>query len=125
MSLFRSARIYVRLNPQGVKARNLDTGKEASESAASAFRHPRSLVSDFPEATRVVQTAVKEVMGTSFLRPVLLMHWEPKLEDGLSQIESRVLAELGTSAGARAVKVFHSNEPLPADWEAKVRQLMG
>lgn len=72
------------------------------------FSHPRMLVGHFQLAEKLLQAGLKKAYAGSFLppRPVLIMHPKEMLEGGLTDIEERVLRELGLGAGAREVKIW-------------------
>ena len=69
------------------------------------FSHPRAIVADFVAAEKLLQHAFREVSARRLIRPapIAVMHWVDDLEGGLTQIENRVLRELGEAAGARRV----------------------
>ncbi len=71
------------------------------------FSHPRSMVSSFTYAEKIINHAVNELHGLVFQpAPRIVMHQLEKNEGGLTEIEERVLRELAIGAGAREVLVF-------------------
>lgn len=73
------------------------------------FDHKRSFVGDFACAEKVLQYAVREVLGNNkfVLSLRIVMHQLEKVDGGLTDIEERVLKELAMGAGAREVLVYH------------------
>ncbi|HEY0961074.1 MAG TPA: hypothetical protein VGE69_01830 [Pseudomonadales bacterium] len=72
------------------------------------FSSVRLLVGDFIEAESCLRNALREmnVLGAFSLRkPRLLIHPKERLEGGLSEIEKRILVEVGRGAGAGRVEV--------------------
>ena len=76
------------------------------------FTTRRLLVGEFTVAEETLRRGVSEVAGRGLFarRPVLLVHPLEMVEDGLSQVEDRVLRELGAGAGARKVLVWVGRE---------------
>ena len=79
---------------------------------ANGFRHPRTLLADFTVAEQTLKYFLKMVLPGSFLAPspVVVIHPQAVLDGGLTQIEIRAFAELGTGAGARKVFVWEGPE---------------
>ncbi|PQJ62163.1 rod shape-determining protein [Photobacterium angustum] len=80
------------------------------------FDHKRSFVGDFSCAEKVLQYAVREVLGHNkfVLSPRIVMHQLEKVDGGLTDIEERVLKELAMGAGAREVLVHHNQARINA-----------
>lgn len=76
------------------------------------FSHPRSLISDFYAAEKILQHAVKTSLSGEFLAlsPLIIIHPMEKLEGGLTQVEKRAFQELAQGAGARECIVHEGNE---------------
>lgn len=76
------------------------------------FSHPRTLLSDFMVAERLLMSAFQEVCGKSLLRPSpsVVMHPIEKLDGGLTAIEQKALRELAFGASARKVTVYEGEE---------------
>lgn len=79
------------------------------------FSHPRSFVGNFACAEKILQHGVYVIHNKSFIRaaPRMIIHQLEKTEGGLSDIEERVLHELGAGAGAREVIIYHGNRINP------------
>jgi rod shape-determining protein MreB len=78
----------------------------------NGFKHPRTLLADFTVAEQTLKYFLKKVLPVSFLAPspVIVIHPQAVLEGGLTQIEIRAFAELGSGAGARKVFVWEGME---------------
>ncbi|WP_020582852.1 rod shape-determining protein [Endozoicomonas elysicola] len=76
------------------------------------FLHPRTIISNFPVATLVLQHAFQRLLSTrSFApSPVVIMHPMENIEGGLTMIEKRALTELALGSGARKVTVYTGAE---------------
>lgn len=83
------------------------------------FSHPRTLISDFIFAEKLLQYAVKEVLSGKFLTtsPIIVIHPMEKLEGGLTSVENRAFQELALGAGARDVIVYESDEINVTDFD--------
>jgi len=76
------------------------------------FRHPRSLISNFLVAEKLLQHALHKIFEGRWMRPapVILMHPLEQLDGGLTQVERRAFLELGAGAGARLVHLWVGRE---------------
>jgi rod shape-determining protein MreB len=79
---------------------------------ANGFQHPRTLIADFAVAEQTLKYFVRMVLPKSLfaVSPVVIIHPQAMLEGGLTQVETRALAELGLGAGARKVFVWEGPE---------------
>ncbi len=79
--------------------------QEPSLRLVRPFAHPRGLVSDFVSASALLKGFIFELQRGAWFRTVslIVMHPIGEFEGGLTQIECRVLRELGRSAGASEV----------------------
>lgn len=77
-------------------------------SICNGFRHPRTLLADFNCAEQTLKHLVKQALPKSLflVSPIIVLHPQAKLEGGLTPIETRAFAELGTSVGGRQVYVW-------------------
>lgn len=75
---------------------------------AQPFSSVRLLVGDFTAAENCLKNALRDMNAFSAFnlrRPRLRIHPKELVEGGLSQIEKRVLLELGKGTGARGVEI--------------------
>lgn len=116
--------LYLKLFCDRMQLRHLQQNSTLELRADPPFSHPRLLVSDFASAERTLKQAIATLLPRRFLRlqlaPHLLIQPMERLEGGLSEIERRVLLELGHGSGARTVRIHVGNE---LDDEAVKRQL--
>ena len=110
---------YLRIACDQLHLTHLESGRERRIQADPPFSNPRLLVADFSVAERLITQAVKDLMPGGFFAflnpaPTLLVHPLERLEGRLSQVEERLLLELGKGAGARKV-ALHVGDRLDAD----------
>lgn len=81
-------------------------------SISNGFLHPRTLLADFAIAEQTLKHLVKKVLPKSLFvaSPIIVLHPLSLLEGGLTQIEIRAFAELGSMVGARRVFVWNGPE---------------
>ena len=74
----------------------------------SSMSTSRLAIGKFALAEKTLQNGVVEVMPKSIFRPspIMVIHQMYKAEGGLSEIEVRVLTEMGYGAGAREVFIW-------------------
>jgi hypothetical protein len=114
--------LYVRITRNTIRVKNLKSGEEASVIAEVPFSTTRLLVGHFESAEKTLKAALAKAGGGSFvLRPRMLVHAMELVEGGLSQIEERVLHEMGIGAGAKKVVVYAGPALADADVSAKLR----
>ena len=96
----------------GAEARRVAMHAPGEVVLANGFEHPRSLLADFTVAEKTLQHALREVFRGAWMRPapILVVHPLERLEGGLTQVERRAWAELGTAAGARLVAIWVGRE---------------
>ena len=104
---------------------HLQSGRELHLQADPAFSNQRLLVADFAAAQQLLQRGIAELLPHRFLRlnrpPQLLIQPLERLEGGLSQVEERILLELGLGGGARKVRLHLGAELDSAGVIAKLR----
>ena len=69
----------------------------------NAFKHPRTLLSDFTIAEHTLKYCFRKLMSKSLFAPspVVIFHPLEKDEGGYTQVEIRAFEELSRQAGAR------------------------
>ena len=127
MGLFSGGPCYARIDRTRISIRDVSTGA-TFESAAKMgldsanrivsvgdmsnpdvvrtvepFEHPRIVISDFACASKLFQYGLHQLSRFKWISPSPILVIQPVMEltGGLSEIENRVLVELGESAGAR------------------------
>jgi hypothetical protein len=88
---------------------HLQSNREVHLQADPGFSNQRLLVADFAAAQQLLQCGLNQILPKRFLRirrkPQLLIQPLEHLEGGLSQVEERILLELGLGCGARKVRL--------------------
>lgn len=101
------------------KSRIIAAGSDAVAAYANpntvicnGFEHPRTLLADFSVAERTLRYFVNKAAPKTFFAPapIMIIHPQALMEGGLTQIEIRAFAELGTMAGAKRVYVWEGQE---------------
>lgn len=109
--------LYLRIACDHLHMTHLESGREAALQANPPFSNVRLLVADFSVADRLIRDAAQSLIAKRFLRlslpPRLVIHPLERLEGGLSQVEERMLLELGKGCGANKV-VIHIGDRLDA-----------
>lgn len=109
---------YLRIACNHLHLTHLESGRIAVREADPPFSNQRLLVAEFSIADRMIKEAVQSLMPWRLpffsAPPKLLIQPLERLEGGLSQVEQRILMELGMGAGARKV-ALHIGEILGAD----------
>ena len=104
---------------------HVQSGRELRLQAVPPFSNQRLLVADFAAAERLLQHAIGQLLPKRFMRlslpPQLLIQPLERLEGGLSQVEERILLELGLGSGARKVRLHLGSELDNAGVLAKLR----
>jgi hypothetical protein len=86
-----------------ISARDETTGRKAE--VANTLKHPRLLVGDYSEASRVFKVLLKQVRpGWHILKPAVAVTLGYELEGGITEIEKRVVAE-ALALQARSVDI--------------------
>lgn len=110
--------LYLRIACNHLHLTHLESARVAILEADPPFSNQRLLVAEFSIADRMIKAAVQSLMPKrlAFLNaaPKLLIQPLERLEGGLSQVEQRILMELGMGAGARKL-ALHVGEILDAD----------
>ena len=108
-----SSLAYIKVMENQFVLRRLgEPGQEISVRATEPFTTQRLLVGSFTAA----EATLKEAMQTLFpgrwiaAAPAIVIHPISKIEGGLSEVEQRLLQELGAAVGARKVCVWVGHE---------------
>jgi hypothetical protein len=118
--------LYLKLSCNQMHLTHVQSARTLHLHADPAFSNVRLLVADFAAAQQLLQSGVTELLPRRFLRlswpPQLLIQPLERLEGGLSQIEERILLELGLGCGARTVRLHLGAELDSAGVIAKLRR---
>ncbi len=104
-----SVELYVKVFPDIFKISIVsEPSHEQVFTSHQPFTTKRLLVGEFSIADQCLTNAVKAIVGKSFFPKsvAIVVHPQAMVEGGLSQIEDRILKELGLGAGAKKVVVW-------------------
>jgi hypothetical protein len=117
--------LYLKLSCNQMHLSLLPGGRELRLQADPPFSNQRLLVADFNAAQKLLRRGLAQLLPRRFLRlslpPQLLIQPLEYLEGGLSQVEERILLELGLGGGARKVRLHLGAELDNAGVLAKLR----
>jgi len=103
--VLRADTIYVQVHADRFVLRNVDSAAVVEIRRDPRFRSPRTLIGHFTSAGQEFREGLRKVRR-GLLPPWVLMHPMELIEGGLTQVESRALAELAHGSGARRVGVW-------------------
>ena len=100
--------LYIKVFPNRFELKQIETGKTAIAPSPRAFTTNRLLVGEFSHAEEALNKAIKQLYEKQWFSPKPRVVIQPmeKVENGLSEVEERVLLELAARAGARSVSVW-------------------
>jgi hypothetical protein len=102
--------LYIQLFATRIVARNLRSGESQVVQRDPKSASPRMLVAHFVTSQLEMKQAVQSV-HRGMRGPHVLLHPMERVEGGVTQVEFRVLVELGRGAGGSRVGV-HVGAPL-------------
>lgn len=105
--------LYIQVRKNAFRVRHIESKIERDFFAQQPFTTTRLLVGQFQFAEVLLRKAVSEIGKRSLfsVSPIVVIHPLEMVEDGLSEVESRLFQELAASAGARKV-IVHVGVPL-------------
>lgn len=94
---FLSSNIYVRIWKNRIKVRDVERNIEVDETTMNSFTSNRLLIGSFLNAEDLLRKLIKKINKNriTVFKPNLVLHPLEMIEGGLSQVEGRVLRELG------------------------------
>lgn len=100
--------IYVKVSRNKFTVKHIESNNEITVSAEKPFTTSRLLVGQFIVAEALLKEAIKKAYLTNWISPSPIVLIQPitMIDDGLSEVEERVLRELASSSGARKVVVW-------------------
>lgn len=112
---FFEEKLYVRVGVNQFEIDNLSTGTSTVISAADPFTTRRLLVGEFSCAESQLREGIRRAQQPRLFRrtPAVVIHPVEMIEDGLSQVESRLFIELVQGAGARRFVLWTGNRLSP------------
>ncbi|MBC31678.1 MAG: hypothetical protein CMH48_12650 [Muricauda sp.] len=107
MGLFSKNKYYIKLYVNRIEIKDLKNGKKYSETSQVEFNNRRLLIADFEKAENFVKRAF-EKLGLSTRLSVGIIQQMEMSEDGLSDVEKRILLELFTGVGINQIHIDES-----------------
>ena len=104
--------VYVKVFPNRFELKHIESGRSEVEVSSESFTTARLLVGKFSIAERVLKRGMKRLHEKRWFSPSPIVVIQPmeKTDNGLSEVEERVLLELAAGAGARKVSIWVGNE---------------
>lgn len=115
-----STPVYVRISRNRLKVRDAVSGRERELSAPIPFSTSRLLVGQFSSAEALLAQALRDLYRDRRFQPApqIVLHPLEGHDGELSEVETRVLLELGEGAGGRQVKLWLGPELSDAEVRA-------
>ena len=113
MRLFRGRPLYIRIRRNHIHVRDVSNGKEVDLSASEPFSSERLIIANFSNAKHMLIQAAKETLHTLSSRLFhadAVIHQIDIFADGLSEVEKRLLQELGSSLGLARCLIYEGQE---------------
>lgn len=104
--------LYVRVSRNQFRVRHIESKREVAVSPLKAFSTKRLLIGNYTAAEELLQEGIGRVWKGRWFPPppVILIQPLEMLDEGLSEVEERVLKEVAAAAGARKVVVWVGHE---------------
>ncbi|MEZ5593674.1 MAG: hypothetical protein R3F53_24390 [Gammaproteobacteria bacterium] len=104
--------VYVKVFPNRFELKHIEPGRSEVEVSSEPFTTARLLVGKFSVAECVLKRGMKRLHEKRWFSPSPIVVIQPmeKTDNGLSEVEERVLLELAAGAGARKVSIWVGNE---------------
>ena len=106
-SLFSKQIIYVQVLKNQFILKSINSSKIVTMKAEVPFSTQRLLIGQFSIAEKLLRLGVEEVLDRKFIfAPKMIIHPLEYVEEGLSEVEEKVLIECGLTTGAQNVKIW-------------------
>jgi rod shape-determining protein MreB and related proteins len=118
-----SRTVYVRVNKNQFRVRDVESGVDTTVIATEPFTTRRLLIGQFGTAQNLLKNAFSQIAKGGFLAlpPQVVIHPLELIDGGLSEIEDRVLREIAIGAGASKAVVWVGHELSDAEVKEKIR----
>jgi len=102
-----SETVYVKVIENGYLVTISNSPKEVRFNSSTPFTTQRLAIGEFTPAEILLKEILKKTARSLFqASPIVIIHQIIKNENGLSEVENRVLRELALGAGARSVYIW-------------------
>lgn len=106
-----STTYYIKIFPNRIVAKNLDSGAIAEAIPESPYQHPRLLIGSISSAEFALVHALAQVKSRNPLKTVrLLIHPIAEFPGGVSEAEERLFRQLAFDARAASVVLWFGPE---------------
>jgi hypothetical protein len=117
--------VYVRIRRDWFGLRHVEQKASLELVSPTPFSMTRMLVGQFTVAEKLLRDGVRRISPRFWSAPKILMHPLDMAEEGLSEVEHRVMMELAAGAGASWVDVWVGKELSDHEVAEKLRNRMG
>lgn len=116
--------VYLKVLPNRFELKHIESGKLVVEISNEPFTTHRLLVGNFTSASRTLKLGMKRLHERRWFAPSPIVVVQPMqhTDNGLSEVEERVLRELAAGAGARRVIVWVGHELSDAEVTAAAKR---
>ena len=114
LNIFRKVPVYVKIYHDKIEITNINTQQTISKTSTAKFSSNRLLVAEFNVAEMLIREILKE-LGLSGRTLKILIQQMKGFEDGLSEVEKRVLRDLAEQAGGAAVYIINRTKIMSAE----------
>ena len=117
--------VYIKIFLNRIELKHVESGKVVVEVPQKPFATQRLLVGNFTSASETLNRGMKKLYQGRFFapKPIVVIQPMEKTEQGLSEVEDRVLRELAADSGARKVTVWLGRELTDPEVIAGVRRV--
>ena len=106
LNIFKRVPVYVKIYHDKIEITNINTQQTISKTSNIGFSSNRLLVAEFNVAEMLIREILKE-LGLSVRTLKILIQQMKEFEDGLSEVEKRVLRDLAEQAGGAVVYIIN------------------
>ncbi|WP_165749741.1 hypothetical protein [Cellulophaga sp. Z1A5H] len=104
LGIFKKNRYYIKLFINRIEIRDLTHGRTISEESKTAFNNERILVANFEKAEDFIKYVFKNY-DLSLKNSIGIIQQMQMSENGLSEVEKRVLLELFSTIGINEIHI--------------------
>lgn len=97
--------LYICLRRDQITLRHIESRREKTLNAEVSFSNERLLVAQSTPLTRQIKQGMQSVLPGVGFAPVIVMHPQEMIDDGISEVEEKSFTEIGYALGARQVVV--------------------
>jgi hypothetical protein len=114
INFFRRVPVYIKIYPDKIEITDIGADQTVSKLSPFKFSSSRLIVADFNVASDLISQILKE-LGLNRRTLKALIQQMDDFEEGLSEVEKRVLRDLGEQAGASEVYIVNRKKAMSKD----------